>query len=73
MAHRLDSLKTQRLAAGLSVRELARKANVPEIWIARAEATDTPSQKGNPLHPDESRRLADALGVTVATLGKVDV
>jgi transcriptional regulator with XRE-family HTH domain len=71
--HRLDNLKAQRIAAGLSVAALARKANVSEHWINRGEDTATASGKGNPFPVRESQQIADALGVTLTTLGKADV
>jgi transcriptional regulator with XRE-family HTH domain len=73
VAHRLDNLKSQRVAAGLSIAQLARKTGISELWLVRAEATDTPSGKGNPFTVADSARIADALGVSLATLGKVDV
>ena len=73
MAHRLDNLKAQRIAGGLSLKQLAVRANISENYVTRAEATDTPSGKGNPSPVNESQRIADVLGVSLATLGKVDV
>lgn len=64
--HRLDSLKTERLSAGHDVTQLAKKANVSDWAIRRAEA-------GAPLSVTESQRIADALGVSLATLGKKDL
>lgn len=60
---RLDSLKAQRLAAGLGVTELARKANVSDLTIKRLE-------DGGNVDTHEAQRIADALGVTLATLGQ---
>ena len=76
MAHRLDALQTQRQAAVLSAKQLAEKANLSEFWINRGEQTakaSTPSGKGNPFPVAESLRIAGVLGVSLATLGKVDV
>jgi transcriptional regulator with XRE-family HTH domain len=71
--HRLDALKSQRISAGLSIKQLAVKTGINELWLNRGEATDTPSGKGNPFPPRDSQRIADVLGVSLATLGKVDV
>jgi DNA-binding XRE family transcriptional regulator len=64
--HRLDSLQTQRLIATLTVTGLAKKANVSDWTITNLEA-------GGNCEPAESQRIADALGVSLATLGKKDM
>lgn len=63
--HVLDSLRAQRLAAGLSVGDLAKKANVSDWLIKMVE-------EGGNCDVYESQRVADALGVSLATLGKKD-
>lgn len=65
-AHRLDSLQTQRVSAGLSVSDLARKANTSDWLIRQLEV-------GGNCEAHESQRVADALGVSLATLGKKDL
>lgn len=63
MAHKLDNLKTQRGTTSIS--DLARKANVSDLTLRRLEA-------GGTTTPTETQRIADALGVSLATLGKKD-
>lgn len=63
MAHKLDSLKAQRESAGFAVTQLAKKANVNDATIVRLE-------NGDSQNPDVTQRIADALGVSLATLGK---
>ena len=60
---RLDSLKTQREAAGHTVGTLAKRANVSDWIIRRLEA-------GGNCEPQEAQRIADALGLSLATLGQ---
>lgn len=64
--HRLDSLQAQRLAAGLTISGLAVKANVSDWMIRQLEV-------GGNCEVHESQRIADALGVSLATLGKKDL
>jgi len=67
MSHRLDQMKTQRLASTTpGIRELAYKANVGDFTIVQLE-------NGRSVNPDISQRIADALGVSLATLGKADL
>lgn len=66
MAHKLDSLKAQRESAGHSITTLAKKANIHDGVIRRLE-------NGDGAGPVETSRIADALGVSLATLGKRDV
>jgi transcriptional regulator with XRE-family HTH domain len=70
---RLTTLKAQRTAAGLTINELARKANVSERTIVELERLH-PSVDGTtagtcPEHI--AQRIADALGVSTATIGRV--
>lgn len=60
---KLDSLRAQRLAAGLDITALARKANVSDMTIKRLE-------DGGNEDPHIVQRIADALGVSLATLGQ---
>jgi transcriptional regulator with XRE-family HTH domain len=66
MAHRLDQMKTQRESAGHSLQTLAKKANVSELTIKMLE-------NGGTVGVEASQRIADALGVSLATLGKADI
>lgn len=66
MAHALDNLQTQRVSVGHSVDTLARKANVSDYKIVELE-------RGATCLPHESQRIADALGVSLSTLGKRDL
>jgi ribosome-binding protein aMBF1 (putative translation factor) len=61
--HKLDSLKAQREAAGHSITTLAKKAALSDGLIRRAE-------NGDFIEAHYSQRIADALGVSLATLGK---
>lgn len=63
---RLDSLAAQRVAAGHSVGSLAKKANVSD-WLIRQ------LENGGNCEGHEGQRIADALGVTLTTLGKKDL
>ena len=63
--HRLDSLQTQRLAAGLSIADLAKKSTTSDWLIRQLEV-------GASCEVYESQRIADALGVSLVTLGKKD-
>lgn len=57
--HRLDSLKSRRIAAGLSVAELARRTNTSDKLIQELEA-------GGSCDPQITERLIDILGPSVA-------
>jgi len=57
--HRLDSLKTRWVAAGLSISDLAKRANVSDRDIVQLESG------GNCL-PHVTQRLMDSLGPLVA-------
>ena len=64
--HRLDSMKSQRTSAGHDITQLAKKANVSDWAIRKAES-------GGTVSAVEGQRIADALGVSLATLGKNDI
>ncbi len=64
--HKLDNLQTQRLAAGLTITGLAKKANISDLLVKRLE-------DGGNCEVYESQRIADALGVSLVTLGKKDL
>jgi ribosome-binding protein aMBF1 (putative translation factor) len=66
MAHKLDSLKAQRIVAGHDITSLAKKANVSDAVIKRLE-------DGDSIEPHIAQRIADALGISLATAGKRDV
>ncbi len=57
--HRLDTLQTRRVAGGISVGELARRANISDLLIVRLES-------GGTCDPEESQRILDALAPPVA-------
>lgn len=63
---KLDSLKAQRESAGHSITSLAKKANVSDWTIVNLEA-------GGNIDNHIAQRIADALGVSLATLGKRDL
>lgn len=62
-ASRLDSLKAQRAIAGLGITDLAKKANVSD-WMVRQ------LEEGGNCEGHEAQRIADALGVSLVTLGE---
>lgn len=64
--HALTSLRAQRVAAGLTITGLASKANVSDQLIRVLE-------DGGNCEVYESQRIADALGISLATLGKRDL
>lgn len=57
--HRLDSLKTRRIAGGFTIPQLARLATVSDLTIVRAE-------NGEAIGPDESARILNAIAPAVA-------
>lgn len=63
MSHQLPNLKSQRSATPIT--DLAKKANVSDYTIVRLE-------DGGAMTPDATQRIADALGVSLVTLGKKD-
>lgn len=60
---KLDSLQAQRLSAGHSITTLAKKANV-------SDATVRVLENGGDIETHHAQRIADALGVSLATLGQ---
>lgn len=66
MPRRLDNLQAQRVLAGHSQDRLAQLANVSDRLIRTLEA-------GGECTGDEAQRLADALGVSLVTLGNADL
>ena len=67
MSHRsntskLDSLKSQRVSAGLTVGDLAKKANVNVGTIMDLE-------NGDSIETHIAQRVCDALSVSLATAG----
>jgi transcriptional regulator with XRE-family HTH domain len=66
MAYKLDSLQAQRISAGHSITTLAKKANVNDGTIRSIE-------NGGTVEARDAQRIADALGVSLATLGKRDL
>lgn len=63
---RTDNLRALRLAAGLSLTELAQRANVSDRTILVLE-------DGGSASYDVVQRLADALGVSTTELGKANL
>ena len=63
--HILTSLRAQRLAAGLSIGDLAKKSNTSD-WLVKM------LEEGGNCEVAESQRIADALAVSLVTLGKQD-
>ena len=59
VGHRLDGLQARRVLGGVSVAELARRANLTDELIQRLE-------NGDPCRPEISQRVLDALGPPVA-------
>lgn len=57
--HRLDTLKSRRLAANLSVGDLARRASVSDLTVLMLE-------NGGTCTPEVTERLLDVLGPSVA-------
>lgn len=65
-SQRLPSLKAQRLVAGQTITGLAKASTTSDLIIQRLE-------NGGNCEGYEAQRIADALGVSLATLGKVDL
>lgn len=66
MGHKLDNMKAQRDIAGLTITGLAKKANVSDQTVKVLE-------NGGVVDVYASKRIADALAVSLATLGQKDV
>lgn len=64
--HKLTNLAAQRVTASHTITTLAKKANVSDFTLERAE-------NGEGLEPHVAQRIADALGVSLVTLGDVDL
>ncbi len=64
--HRLDNLRAERVNATLTVTGLAKKSNTSDHTIVMLE-------NGGACEPYEAQRIADALGVSLVTLGKKDL
>jgi ribosome-binding protein aMBF1 (putative translation factor) len=71
IAARLDSLKVQRVAAGLSVTDLARKSNTSDQVINTLENVGTNGKGGTCTH-EVADRICAALGISRVTAGFVD-
>ena len=74
MAVRLDSLRTQRIAAGHSVSRLATLSNTSDLIINVLENVGTTGngKAGTTTH-EIADRLCAALGISRATAGFVDL
>lgn len=64
---KLTALKAQRIAAGLSVGDLAKKAGVSDWDIVNTESN------GGTLETRVATLIATALGVSLATLGQTEI
>ncbi len=62
MSYALDNLATERANAGLDIAALAEKSNTSD-WIIRK------LEVGGTVTNDVAQRIADALGVSLVTLG----
>lgn len=60
---KLGSLQAQRVSAGQTITSLAKKANVSDLTIIKLE-------NGDNIEEYIAQRIADALGVSLATLGR---
>jgi hypothetical protein len=58
-AHRLDSLQARRVLGGITIQDLARRANLTDELIQKLE-------NGATCNPDVTQRVLDALGPSVA-------
>lgn len=63
---RLDSMKAQRELAGHTITTLAKKANVSDDTVRRLE-------NGGTVQNHIAQRIADALGVSLSTLGQKEL
>lgn len=63
---RADNCKTERINAGLTITGLAKKANVSDWTIQQLESGGTETSQ-------VLDRIAAALGISTATLGKKDL
>ncbi|HUK32736.1 MAG TPA: helix-turn-helix transcriptional regulator [Vicinamibacterales bacterium] len=70
---RLPQLQTQRVAANKSVTQLAQAACVPDRLIQALESPHPhiPGATSGTTEEHVAQRIADALGVTLTTLGVV--
>jgi hypothetical protein len=64
--HRLDTLKSRRIAGGISVAELARRANLTDEIVQRIESGDT-------CDPQVTQRILDALAPPVTLTSNTQV
>lgn len=60
---KLDNCTTQRVAAGLTLDGLAKKAGLNDFYVQQVEI-------GGNVEAYEGQRIADALGVSLVTLGE---
>ena len=63
--HKLDNMRSERIGAGYSIGDLAKRAGIGDWTIVTAE-------NGGTIDVTSSQRIAAALGVSLATLGKRD-
>jgi ribosome-binding protein aMBF1 (putative translation factor) len=68
MAHsKLTNLKAQRVAAGFSIGDLAKKAGLSDWDVVNTESN------GGTLRNHDAAKLATALAVSLSTLGQVEL
>jgi predicted transcriptional regulator len=72
MSVRLDNLQAQRVAAGHSISRLAHLATVSDWTITQLENIGTGGAGGTCTH-DIADRICEALGISRATAGFVDL
>lgn len=66
MSHVLANMQAQRVASTTpGITQLAKKANVNDATIVTLE-------NGGTVNPHVAQRIADALGVSLVTLGQAD-
>lgn len=66
MSHKLDNMQSQRgVSTTPRLTDLAKKANVSDFTLIRIE-------NGGTADPHVTQRIADAMGVSLTTLGKQD-
>ena len=64
---KLTALKAQRIAAGMSIGDLAKKAGLSDLVVKNVESN------GANIQNHDAAKLAAALGVSLSTLGQVEL
>ena len=76
MSYKIPGLQAARVAAGHSISRLAHLANVGDATITALENNELPRHVDRPQYTVQehvAKRIADALGTDLATLGAVDL